>query len=431
MTAIIEFAPRQAPTEADRLGAEITELCGYINTATCHLLELIREFDEHRYWAAQGFGSCIQWLNFNCSIGKNAAREKLRVAHALPRLPKIRAAFSEGTLSFSKVRAITRVADESTEDYLLNLCKHGTAHQVERIVCLYRRARKYEDRDFLIGQFARREVTWQYDDDGSVVIKAKLPPDQGEMVLKALEKAVDASGVSPNAAPPEHAPIAQRRADALAEVAETYLINSENSGMTSDRYQVVVHTRPGGDNAIEDGPNVTAVTSERIACDCTKVEIRECEHGEPLSVGRKTRVIPAAIRRALKARDGGCRFPGCTHERFVDGHHITHWSKGGETSLDNLVLLCRHHHRLVHEGGFDCRKSKDGEVFFLDQRGRLLPVLPPIPETTLEESLASLYRQYPNITSETCKGTYYAGDEMDYDYAVSVMFPPEGVTAVT
>ena len=94
--------------------------------------------------------------------------------------------------------------------------------------------------------------------------------------------------------------------------------------------------------------------------------------GEPLSVGRKTRAIPPAIMRALTTRDGGCRFPGCTHTRFADGHHIKHWADGGETSLSNLVLLCRHHHRLVHEGGFGCEVNNAGDVVFKSPRGNFI-----------------------------------------------------------
>ena len=90
--------------------------------------------------------------------------------------------------------------------------------------------------------------------------------------------------------------------------------------------------------------------------------------GEVLNVGRKTRIIPSAIRRALKARDTTCQYPGCSHTRYVDGHHMVHWSDGGETKLDNLVLLCRRHHRLVHEYGFRVVKSDFGFHFLKANR---------------------------------------------------------------
>ncbi len=177
---------------------------------------------------------------------------------------------------------------------------------------------------------------------------------------------------------------------------------------------------------LENGPHVTAETSRRIACDCSSTVIKEDEQREPLSIGRRSRSIPPPMRRALKARDGGCRFPGCTNHKFVDGHHIVHWADGGETSLDNLVLLCRHHHHLVHEGGFDCKRSKDGEVWFEDQKERRLTDVPTPGCTSLDESLAWMYRKYQdrNVTAETPTAKWYAGEQMDWDHAVSLMFGP-------
>ena len=243
------------------------------------------------------------------------------------------------------------------------------------------------------------------------------------------ESGVYAEGTWTAETPEELEPIAARRADALSRIAETYMNNSESSGSTADRFQVVVHVRThsAGDNAhLENGPHVTAETSRRIACDCCTTTIKEDENGEPLSIGRRSRSIPPPMRRALKARDGGCRFPGCTNHKFVDGHHIVHWADGGETSLENLVLLCRHHHHLVHEGGFDCKRSKDGEIYFLDQRERRMEQFSASTGTSLEESLAWMYREHAsaNINSESCTAKWYAGEEVEWDHAISLMFAP-------
>jgi hypothetical protein len=230
-------------------------------------------------------------------------------------------------------------------------------------------------------------------------------------------------------------PIAARRADALANIAETYLNNNGSSGSTADRYQVVVHV-VGADSAatdvtaetshIEDGPHVTAETSRRIACDCSVVGIKEDKNGEPLSIGRRSRSIPPPMRRALGIRDGGCRFPGCTNNRFVDGHHIKHWADGGETSLDNLVLLCRHHHHLVHEGGFDCKKSADGEIYFTDQRQKPLPNWAMLPRVADSHDIEQwMDREFVEATAdgEGCAAKWYAGEQMDWNMAVSALFP--------
>jgi len=103
------------------------------------------------------------------------------------------------------------------------------------------------------------------------------------------------------------------------------------------------------------------------------VVIVEDEDGEPLNVGRKSRTVPTAIKRALWARDKGCKFPGCMHKRFVDAHHIRHWSAGGETSLKNLMLLCTRHHRLVHEGGFVIAKDYLDRWYFKRPDGQAVP----------------------------------------------------------
>ena len=388
-------------SEAEQLGDRIAELNTYLNVAQAEFLELLREFDEKEFWADQGFPSCGHWLNFKCGIGFNAARERLRMAHALGGLPKIRLAFAEGRVSYSKVRAMTRVARPENEDLLLGIAFHGTAHHVERYVSQYRRIETLQNPGYVEDLHKAREVDYYYDHEGCLCIKARIPAEQGEVVVKALERAMETSE--------EREPVAARRADALCEIAETYLNHPENAGTTADRYQVVVHvTKDQPVAQLENGPCVhppgtmSAETSRRISCDCSTTTIVEDETGEPLNIGRRSRTIPPPMRRALQARDGGCRFPGCTRHRFCDGHHIRHWRDGGETSLDNLVLLCRHHHRLVHEGGFDCRKT-NGEIYFVDQREQRLKTCESPDPKTIEETLAWLYRRFEPLQTDACR----------------------------
>jgi len=441
--ALLETEPRSFYSDAEKLGAEITELCSYIYAAESRFLSLIREFDEKGYWAQQGLFSCAHWLNLKCGIGMNAAREKLRVAHALAELPKISERFDKGQLSFSKVRAITRIADASNEEYLLMIADHGTAHHVEKLVSKYRTAKRLQDADIVRAQYNNREMTHYYDHDGCLVIKARLPAEQGALIVKALEMAMDAqfqdnvhpkgtstAATSETESEPDPTPVAARRADALTEIAETYMNNNESSGSTADRYQVVVHVSAdqvssGQTSHIEDGPGVTAVTSRRIACDSSVVCIKEDENGEPLSIGRRSRSIPPPMRRALRARDKGCRFPGCTNTRFVDGHHIKHWADGGETSLDNLVSLCRHHHHLVHEGGFGCSKNKDGAITFKDQREQPLGQSSGLSGVAANDDVQQwIDREFfeADIDSETCSARWHAGERMDWQAAVSALF---------
>ena len=325
------------------LGDEITELYGYITAATCDLLVKIREFDAEGLWQLEGICSCAHWLNWKCGIGMNAAREKVRVARALGGLPKISEAFRRGEISYSKVRAVTRVAHSGNEDYLLMIARHGTAHHVETLVRGHRRVKRLNEEALEDRQQAYRSVSWRWEEDGSLTIKGRLPGEVGALLVKALECAIDrqerenpARGeatANDEVADSARPPIAHRRADALAEIAESYLAHGPTESTSADRYQVMVHvTAETSDDEIsylEDGPHVTAETSKRICCDASMTRITEDERGEPLSIGRKSRVIPPPMRRALKARDKQCRFPGCTHKHFIDGHHIEHWADGG------------------------------------------------------------------------------------------------------
>jgi hypothetical protein len=293
--------------------------------------------------------------------------------------------------------------------------------------------------------YVTRELTYSWDEDGALVLLGRLPAEQGAMILKALEmqmerqfqemRSADGSAETPahshseadahvSAETPEEpearSPIAARRADALAEIAETYMNSRPVANSTGDRYQVIVHVSEKT-TYIEDGPHVSAETSRRIGCDCNLIGVKDDENGEPLSIGRRSRLIPTSIRRALRLRDDGCRFPGCTRKHFVDAHHIDHWSEGGETSLDNLVLLCREHHRLVHEGGFGCERTGIGDIVFKDRRRKPLPHWSnPPPRKAESEAVRYLHERFDHlrIDADTCVPNWYAGDTCDWHMAV-------------
>jgi hypothetical protein len=444
--------------ESERLGREITELCGHLYAATWRLLTLIREFDERGGWELPGLVSCAHWLNFKCGIGIHAAREKVRVARALKELPAISEALRKGELSYSKVRAMTRIADERNEHYLLMIARHGTAFHVERLVAHYRRCKRAEEVNAGNARHARRALDYFYDDDGFLVFKARLPADLGELVVSALDYAIAhddsidrACGeTKPGAADRQrdnpgvyHAVpnFDARRADGLAAMAEHYLnsppTSEQPASSSADRYQVVVHvsadalrdvpagTSPESDSShFERGGRVPAETSRRLACDGAIVPLLEDNDGQPLSIGRKSRSIPPAIRRALRARDRGCRFPGCINRYRIDGHHIKHWADGGETSLDNLLQLCRHHHRLLHEGGFSCEQHTGGKIVFRDPYGQAIAD-GHVPETAVditdETAWFEEYLADVDIDAETCV-TRWEGERIDWPLAVGHLF---------
>jgi hypothetical protein len=412
-----------ASISLEDLEAQITQLAGQLNAANYRWLTLIAEFDRRNGWSDGKLPSCAHWLNFKCGLNLGAAREKVRVAHALEGLPKIAASMSRGELSYSKVRALTRVASTATEESLLMIALHGTAYHVERLVSGYRRALDAEELSREAQQHMNRGVHCSFDDDGSLILKARLPAVAGAMLIKALDIALESTpAMEISADVAQEMPVARaaRRADALALLAENFLAASETSSSTADRCQIVVHVdaetlheHTAGRCEVENGPSIPVETARRLTCDASLLRVLENEHGEPLDVGRKTRSIPPAIRRALNTRDGGCRFPGCTHRRYVDAHHIEHWADGGETKLPNLVTLCRLHHRLVHEGEIIVETLAEGGWRFLHPDGRYFEVIRcPAPDPAIWED----FPIEPNAAA-----TRWRGERMDFDLGVWVL----------
>src|SRR5699024_2815799 len=220
--------------EIQELEDQITELAAHIHAANYRLLTLIRQFDESAGWADPGLRSCAHWVNWKCGIGLNAAREKVRVAHALGELPKISGSFSKGEISYSKVRAMTRVATPESEEFLLMIALHGTASHVERAVRQFRRAKRSESLEAENDRHERRRLVWHMDEDGCWVMHGRFTPEQGERIMKAVDAAMDEiaeeqkdvtaeTSAEPAMDKPMPCPVEQRRADAFERLAEGFL----------------------------------------------------------------------------------------------------------------------------------------------------------------------------------------------------------------
>ncbi len=412
-------------SDAD-LRQQITRLAGHLNAGNARFLALIAELDRRKAWAEWGVKSCAHWLNWQCGIDLGAAREKLRVAHALAKLPRVASAMAEGKLSYSKVRAMTRVAEETNEDYLLDIALHGTASQVEHVVRSYRRAKDSQELSREAIQ-QRDQSLWCFTDtDGSLVIRGRVPAEIGALFKKALEAAEDSlpiKHVSAETSSDDRQRRQKRRVEALAVIAESFLASGPQELSGGDRQQIVVHVDAqtlkhdhAGRCELEHGPSIAAESAQRLSCDASLVAIIENEQGEPLNVGRKTRTIPPAIRRALNSRDRGCRFPGCSFTRYVDGHHVKHWAQGGETKLSNLVTLCRFHHRLVHEGRVAVQILDDGAFRFVRPGGKSFDSPVP-PKTAWAELVAVHQTEAIRITPQTAI-TAWTGEALDCELAI-------------
>jgi hypothetical protein len=336
----------QCSTDLDRLADEIADLAAHIEAAAARLLALIREFDDRGGWG-NGFRSCAHWLSWRIGLEPGAAREHVRVARALGGLPLLAGALARGELSYSKVRALTRVADPESEARLLVVGREGTAEQVERIVRAWRKV----DR-------------------------------QAEARAAALQVVVHVDAA------------------------------------------VLADAEQPGQSVLEDGGRVPAGTSQRLACDASRVVMQHDAEGRLVEIGARTRTIPPALRRALQHRDRGCTFPGCGLP-LGQGHHLRHWAQGGPTTLSNLAMLCRRHHRAVHEDGFQVERLPDGTLEFRRPNGRILPEVPPpsaVPDDAAAVLRAAHVAQGLRIDARTARPGW-TGERLDVGYAIDVLHP--------
>jgi hypothetical protein len=417
----------------------------------------------------------------------------VRVARALERLPLLSEAMRRGELSFAKIRAATRVATAANEEHLLDLARHGTASQLEKLVRAWRRVDRLTEQADERERHRSRSLTLYADDDGMSVVRGRLDPDVGALLERALAAACEApygrsegadARVPDAAACMEPATIEQRRADAVGLIAECALRLELASGSPpdgdstpsqadssvggqpgavrpnaetmsrkadavnrkpvavrrtsdafsrADRFQVVLHVEADALRASSDsgqavlgrGVRVSAETSRRISCDASRVVMKHDAAGTVLDVGRRTRTVPPVIRRALDHRDGGCRFPGCGL-RFCDVHHVVHWADGGATRLDNVILVCRRHHRALHEDGYRVVLTGAGDSRFYRPDGRPIPDAPAAPRLTADPS-AALAAAHSGLGLEIDASTtasLWAGERLDLDFAVLTLRSP-------
>jgi hypothetical protein len=436
-----------ATMSLDALERELCELSAQIAVGMHRWLELVAAWDERGGWSEWGVYSCAQWLSWRCGVGLRAAHDHVRVARALKELPLISAAFARGELSYSKVRAMTRAGNPENEEQLLTYGEHATGAQMERIVSGYRRAARATVEDAREAH-ERRYLSWHHQADGSVVIEARVPADDGALVIAALnqaERAARRDGADRDECSAEHwepplenehvpggngrEPLPARRADALVALARAQLTADDRTYAGADAVELVVHIDVqtlGSDeirdrSELGDGGSIAPETARRLGCDAGLRRMVERD-GKPLSVGRRTRTVPPAMRRALRDRDHGCQFPGCTHQRYLHAHHIQHWAHGGPTDLDNLVQLCSYHHRLVHEGGYGVERAGPKGLRFRRPDGRCVEAHPRPPTPAGPGLGARAKERGVRIDDKTCMPRS-AGQSCDYGLAVEGLLP--------
>jgi hypothetical protein len=392
MSAVFALSKRSI----DQLEDDIVHHCEQLNIREYEFLVDLREFDLRQGWKAYHFNHCAEWLNFKCGIDVSTGREKVRVARALFDLPRLSAAFSTGRISYSKARSLTRTVTPVNEGEWLEFAESATAHQVQTRCRQARNADRAASTRDANRIHRQRGLSGVKHGDGSMTITVELPEELGDLVMKTIEVAMtdaerkraateeDIEGTlhaSRDASESvDEGTFVARQADALVDVVKAYLSGGKTSGKSSaEQYQIMVHvderalrTSDQESSTTESKSDLPIETVRRLCCDGSIVPVTEDKDGNLLNMGRKHRVVQPALKRALLSRDKQCSYPGCTHDKWLDAHHVKHWADGGETKLDNTLLLCSRHHRLLHEGGYHIKNNYKGERYFETNQGRVV-----------------------------------------------------------
>lgn len=458
------------------LAEELGSLAAGIAASTCRFLVLLGEFDAREGWGRYvGVTSMTHWLSWQCGLARVTAREQVRVARALRVLPSVTAEFAAGRLSYSKVRALTRVAAADNEEELLQVARAGTADQVQRFCAGVRTAAgslaEVNERNEH-GSLVHRTLA-----DGSIGVSVRCSPEQGAVIVDRLhqvqeylrrtaaeedetgcslldalvlvcEQSDTGTGTEDSTSRTETSRTrGSRRAETvlhttLEDLAATPVLDpaegSEPAEGTehSDDHEQDAPDRPaaGGDPyaligpRLESGAALHPETARRLACDSgLVVHLHESgsvppggwvrpnpRPGRTVDLGRRRRLPSAALFRAMWDRDHGCAFPGCGRRRYLHGHHLVHWVFGGRTDLDNMVLLCGAHHRRLHEGGYRMRSTPDGTIEVFDDHGEPVPVLRTVDSSAPSSPAVPAGADGPSLLAMD-------GGPLHLDYAVSTV----------
>jgi hypothetical protein len=349
----------------------------------------LAELERREVVARDGHLSVASWVVARHGVAPSTAAGHVRMARALEQMPVTAEALAGGEVSSAAVSLLASAQEAApeqfalAEDALVDAARSLPVVKLRDAVARWResadaeRAVQDEER-----RFERRRLHVSATLEGMVRVDGELDPVTGQTVLTALRAVEDADVRSrvghrsgehhrPGAEPDPRTP-AQRRADALGEICRQWLDLAERPVVSGERPHVVVtmdiaslERRAGRLLDLEDVGRIDGETARRLACDANVTRVITDGSSQPLEVGRKTKAVPPALRRAVAVRDGGCAFPRCHRpSSWCDAHHVRHWADGGETSLANLVLLCRRHHRLVHHRRFTVEMTNERPRFF-------------------------------------------------------------------
>ena len=334
-------------------------------SAQRRILALIAEVHRRGAWREAGARDMAQWLWMRYGLSDWKARRWLAAAHALETLPCTAEALATGALGIDKVVELARFATPEEEAQLLRWAREVSCGAIRKRGDLALRTAE----EAVQADDSRAVTWWYFDDDRRFALEAELPAAQGAVVAKALSRLADDLPAMPGEEDAYFA--AARRADALVALCSARVAADPDQ----DRATVVVHARSDASGAvvgpaeIEGGPSIAHETLERLLCNGRVQTVVEDAAGRVFGLGRLTREPPAWMVRQVRYRDRECRFPGCGATRFTQAHHVRFWRRGGRTDLENLLLICSFHHRLVHEHGWSVARSAGGDVRWLRPDG--------------------------------------------------------------
>jgi hypothetical protein len=368
-----------------RIEEDFAELQRVAELLEVERLRRLAEIERRRAFERDGHLSAASWLASTYKVTWGSARDQVRTARALEEMPETLRALDEGELSMSAVRILVaaRDADPSAfqrcEKELVEAARIHSMNDLQRVAAYWRQA--VEREQALEGEEKMRErrrlhasVTFL----GMVRVDGDLDPETGETLLTALRAVLDAESRS-SREDDDRTP-AQRRADALGEICRQWLDLGHRPSVGGEKPHVTVTVdvdalanTAGGTSELDHVGPIDPEAARRFACDASIRRVVMAGPSEPLDVGRRTPVVPPAMRRAVIVRDRHCRFPGCDRPHsWCDAHHVVHWADGGPTALPNLVLLCRRHHRMVHRPGGFRLELEDGRPMFRRPDGSML-----------------------------------------------------------
>jgi hypothetical protein len=345
----------------------------------------LAEVERRGSWALDGHLSVTAWVRDRCRVAATDAARQVRLARALRDMPLTARALAAGDVSSSAVTLLASAREAAPERFAQAerlLVDAAASLPARELGVAAARWRELADDGAAASERRRerRRLSVSPTFEGMVRVDGDLDPECGQTLIAALRAVQDSWVRADHASERDRSTPAQRRADALGEICREWLDSPQRPTVAGERPHVVVTVDlqalrglRGGRAELDEAGPVAAETARRLACDAGVSRVIVKGRSEPLDVGRRTPVVPAAMRRAVIHRDGGCRFPGCDRPApWCDAHHVHHWADGGDTSLDNLVLLCRPHHRMVHEGPFGL-EMLDGRPVFRRPDGDVLP----------------------------------------------------------